>query len=120
MELPINTILFTTLTLTLFMAFLVGSFVAFSYCVARLIGFFDGARLQGYTQGDAISERKHKIMLAVAEVLALGLGAIALILSEPWLGLVLACSIGSVLGVFCAFWMNRGRLLPAGWPRQSR
>lgn len=114
-----NSALLTIATLVLFVGSLGGSFIAFSYGVHRVIGFFDGARMAAYTQGDAISERKHKIMLAVAELVAVALGAFALSLSAPWLGLALTCSLGAVVGVFLAFWMNRHRLLPAGWPRQN-
>lgn len=115
-----NSALLTIATLVLFVGAFVGSLVGFSFSTGKLIGFFFGGRLASYTEGDAISARKHRRLLVGFEVIAVLLGAFALTLSAPWLGLVLACSVGAVFGVATSFWLDRHRLLPAGWPRQSR
>lgn len=115
-----NSALLTIATLVLFVGAFVCSFIGFSFSTHKLIGFFTGGRLASYTEGDAISARKHRRLLAAYEVIAVLLGAFALTLSAPWLGLVLACSVGVVCGVLASFWLDRHRLLPAGWPRERR
>ena len=101
-----NSALITIAILVLFVGSFVGSFVALSFTTHKVIGFINGARMLGYTKEDAISERKHRLLLAGYEVIALLLGALALGLSSPWLGLLLSCSAlgpasGSTVHGFC-------------------
>jgi hypothetical protein len=112
--------LITIALLVLFVGSFVGSFAALSFTTHKVIGFINGGRLLVYTKEDAISERKHRLLLAGYEVIALLLGAFALGLSAPWLGLLLSCAFGAVLGFGASFWLDRTRLLPAGWPRKPR
>ena len=107
--------------LVLFVLSLVGGFAAMTFVTSKWIGFFRGARMASFTEGDAKSQRKHRILLAAFLISIKLVSVLALLALGPvlWGSYALAVSIGLGLGFIASYHLNKDSLLPEGWKRQD-
>jgi hypothetical protein len=107
--------------LVLFVAGLVGGFMALQLITHKVIGFFHGARFAVFTEADAKSQRKHRLLLAAALVTVKVLSCVAFFVLGAilWSSFALSATIGLGLGVIASFYMSKGSLLPEGWDRKK-
>jgi len=107
--------------LVLFVASIVAGFAATTFVTHKWIGFFRGARMAAFTEGDAKSQRKHRVLLTAALIF---IGLIAYLSfvtlgAAIWSSYALAATIGLVVSTIAAYHMNKDSLLPEGWKRQD-
>ena len=107
--------------LVLFVASFFGAFAAMAFVTKKWIGFFHGARMAAFTEGDAKSERKHRILLVTALITLIAASAWTYVAlgSAIWGSYALAASIGLGLGIMAAYHMHKDSLLPEGWTRKN-
>ncbi|MBS2010010.1 MAG: hypothetical protein JST01_23380 [Cyanobacteria bacterium SZAS TMP-1] len=107
--------------LVLFVASIIGGFLALQLLTHKVIGFFRGGRLLAFTEGDARSQRKHRLLLAGSLVAVKALSVLAFVTlgAALWSSYALAVTIGLVLGVLASFHSSKHSLLPEGWKRQD-
>ncbi len=111
------TALIVIANLVLFVGSFVGAFMALAWLTSKTIGFFHGARMAALTQGDIEARKRFGgltafllcALTALSAVLFLSLGQAA------WSTLVLAPSIGALLGLAASYKMNFHQLKPTGW-----
>jgi hypothetical protein len=107
--------------LVLFVAGLAGGFMALQLITHKVIGFFHGARFAVFTEADAKSQRKHRLLLAATLLTVKVLSCVAFFALGAilWSYFALAATIGLALGVVVSFCMSRGSLMPEGWDRKK-